>query len=362
MRKVVVVDGDILTPLGNLQTTWESMLAGRSGIVRQGFGSMKGQWPLGIIADTGNGGSWKRLQIVFDRLFNSLPVLPEKTELVCATTKAAVDEFLVKDGEHHEGQPWQVADWLARQLSLTGSATTVSAACASGTLAIIQGAMKIAGGECDHVLVVGFDLVGEFILAGFDSLKALSAVGARPFDQHRDGLSLGDGAGWLLLSTEKKERISALPLTHLESWGISCDATHITAPCRGSSGLIDVFGQIIGASNVSIGGINAHGTGTIYNDAMELRAFTDRCEAGTPVCSTKGALGHSLGASGIIEALLSVLSLQHNILPPTFGLKTPEESSCALSGTQPLPLLHPSVVTCNSGFGGINAALFMTSC
>jgi 3-oxoacyl-(acyl-carrier-protein) synthase len=360
MRKVVVVDGDILTPLGNLQTTWESLLAGKSGIVQQSFGNLKGQWPLGIIADSGNDGRWQRFQVVFDRLFSSLPVLPDKTELICATTKGAVDEYLVKDGEHHEGQPWRVAELLASQLSLTGSATTVSAACASGTLAIIQGAMKIVAGECDHVLVVGFDLVGEFILTGFDSLKALSAGGARPFDVHRDGLSLGDGAGWLLLSAEKKEGASASPLAHLESWGISCDATHITAPCREASGLIDVFDQIIGTSSVPIGGINGHGTGTIYNDAMELRAFTEKCEAGTPVCSTKGALGHSLGATGVIEALLCARSLQHNILPPTVGLVTPEESSCLLSGTQPLHLLYPSVVSCNSGFGGINAALFMT--
>ena len=163
-----------------------------------------------------------------------------------------------------------------------------------------------------------------------------------------------------MLSKEKKDGASASPLAHIESWAFSCDATHITAPCRKASGLIDVFDQIISTSNISIGGINAHGTGTIYNDAMELRAFTEMCEAGTPVCSTKGALGHSLGATGVIEALLSVLSLQHDVLPPTVGLMVPEESSCLLSGTKPLSLLHPSIVTCNSGFGGINAALFMT--
>lgn len=360
MRKVVVVDGDILTSLGNLQTTWDSLLAGKSGIVKQGFGKMKGQWPLGVIADTGNDGSWKRFQKVFNRLLSSLPVLPENTDLICATTKAAVDEFLSKEDGTHDGQPWQVADWLARHLSLAGTATTVSAACASGTLALIQGAMKIAASECDHVLVVGFDLVGEFILTGFDSLKALSANGARPFDRNRDGLSLGDGAGWVLLSVENKEQANASPLAYLERWAISCDATHITAPCRKASGLIEVFDQIIGTSNEVIGGINAHGTGTVYNDAMELHAFAERCEAGIPVCSTKGALGHSLGASGIIEALLSVLSLQNNILPPTVGLINPEESSCMLSGTRALPLLHPTVVTCNSGFGGINAALYLT--
>jgi 3-oxoacyl-(acyl-carrier-protein) synthase len=360
MRKVVIVDGDILTPLGDLQSTWKNLLAGKSGIHRQGLGAMQGLWPLGIIEDIGEGaGSWERFQQLFKRLFTALPVLPENTQLICATTKAAVDELLNTD-QKFNGQPWQVADWLANHLTISGHSTTVSAACASGTLAIIQGAMRIRNGECDHVLVVGFDLLAEFILTGFDSLKALSVNGAKPFDQHRDGLSLGEGAGWLLLSAENLTQSTDKPLAHINNWGISCDATHITAPCRNASGLINLFTTMTSDGSIHVGGINAHGTGTVYNDAMELLAFSTTCEEGMPVCSTKGALGHSLGAAGIIEAMLSVMSLRDSALPPTFGLSNPAASSCALSGTEILKLRYPSIVSCNSGFGGINAALLLT--
>lgn len=360
-RKVVFTAGDILTPLGNLQETWDSLLACRTGIVQQEFGSLAGQWPLGLIEEIPDGiGSWSRLQSIFDRLFSSLPEIPEKTHLFCATTKGAVDELL-EDGREKLGQPWQISDYLAGRLGLTESKTTVSAACASGTLAIIQGAMKIAAGQCDHVLVVGCDLVAEFILTGFDSLQALSPEGARPFDQGRNGLSLGDGAGWILLQAEESIQPNTNVLATLDSWAISCDATHITAPCRRASGLIAAFDKLLADASVLIGGINAHGTGTVYNDAMELLAFNKRCEPGIPVCSVKGALGHSLGAAGVVEAMLSLLSLEHNMLPPTVGLVIPEKSSCVLSGGEPLPLLYPSVVTSNSGFGGINAALLLIS-
>ncbi len=360
MRKVVIVDGDILTPLGDLQTTWTQLLAGKSGIRRRGLGSMQGQWPLGIIDDIGEGGgSWERLQQVLNRLLTTLPVLPENTQLICATTKAAIDELLIRP-ENLNGQPWQVADWLADHLNIAEQATTVSAACASGTLAIIQGAMRISAGECDHVLVAGFDLLAEFILTGFDSLKALSRDGAKPFDQHRDGLSLGEGAGWLLLSAENVTESGNPPLARIENWAISCDATHITAPCRKASGLIEVFKHFTTDGSIPIGGINAHGTGTVYNDAMELLAFSSTCDAGIPVCSVKGALGHTLGAAGILEALLSAMSLKQMVLPPTFGLKSPAESSCTLSGTEQLKLRYPSIVSCNSGFGGINAGILFT--
>ncbi len=360
MRKVVLIDGNILTPLGDLRSTWNSLLSGRSGIIQQEFGSVTGRYPLGIIEDLPLGkSSWNRLQSMFDRLFVNLPVLPEKTLLFCATTKAAVDDVLHEKAELH-GQPWQIADYLVNLLGLTERGTTVSAACASGTLAIIQGAMRIAGGECDHALIVGIDMVTEFTLSGFDSLKALSSEGARPFDTKRNGLSLGEGAGWVLLASEDSVRSREKILASLESWSISCDATHITAPCRRASGLIAAIEIITEEASVPIGGVNAHGTGTIYNDSMELLAFDTKCQPGIPVCSVKGGLGHSLGAAGVVESLLSSLSLQHNILPPTIGLETPEESNCILSGQEPLPLLYPSILTCNSGFGGINAALFLT--
>ena len=359
MRKVVITDGDILTALGNLSSTWRGLVAGNSGINSTGFEGLEGQWPLGFIPGVNGAlGSYERLQSTFDLLFSNLPPLPTNTKLICATTKGAVDE-LISPSEQVKGQPWQVDMELAERLKIQERPLTVSAACASGTLAIINGAMMIASGECDHVLVVGFDLLARFVLTGFDSLKALSTEGAKPFDKNRDGLSLGDGAGWLLLSAEESVLPSKLPLAYLESWAVTCDATHITAPCRNASGLIAALEQITKNSKQEIGGINAHGTGTMYNDAMELLAFSKICEQDIPVCSVKGALGHSLGAAGVIEALIGVRSLEHNILPPTVGLNTASDSSCKLSGEDSLQLLHPTVLSCNSGFGGINAGILL---
>jgi len=360
MKNVVIVGGDILTPLGDLKSTWEGLNNGESGLRLREFPNIKGQYPLGMIEVLDNNfGSWSRLQAMLDLLLARLPQLPENTQLFCATTKGAVDE-LIENPHVGYGQPWQVADYLAEKLGIKSKAGTVSGACASGTIAIIQGAMRISGGECDHALIIGYDLLAEFVLSGFDSLKALSSKGAKPFDRHRTGLSLGDGAGWLLLSADDKVISRDTIVARLDCWAISCDATHITAPCRKASGLIMALDTILAESTQTIGGINAHGTGTVYNDAMELLAFDTKCAPCTPVCSVKGALGHSLAAAGIVEALLSVKSLQHGVMPPTVGLEAVEECGCVLSGEHALPILHPSVLTCNSGFGGINAALLLT--
>ena len=361
MQNIVVTGGDILTSLGDIQTTWNAMLTGKSGLMSHQLSSVKSELPIGIITDLeGGGGSWLRLKNMLARLLVNVPVLPDNTHLFCAPTKGAVDELLSAP-QLAEGQPWQLADYIKEILCLKGQAATVSAACASGNLAIIQGAMRIATGACDHALIVGVDLVGDFIVAGFDSLKALSTEKAKPFDIYRDGLSLGDGGGWLLLSaTEKCDEITNEPLACLEGWGISCDATHITAPCREASGLKAALGQILHSAGIEIGGINAHGTGTVFNDAMELLAFNEVCGNQVPICSVKGAIGHTLGAAGVVEAMISVQSLKHTILPPTIGLIDPAKEAGMISGERALQLNHPSILSCNSGFGGINAAIYLT--
>jgi len=355
-RRVAVVAGNALTALGDLEQTWNGLLAGKTGLQRQHWDVVLPEYPLGLIDGLpGHGTTWPRLQSLFDRLFADLPVLAPETWLFIATTKGAVDEYLGTDPAP-AGQPWQLADVLATRLGLTGSVRLVSAACASGTLALIQAAIAIRNGDCGLALVAGFDLVGDFILAGFDSLKALSVTTPKPFDRSRDGLALGDGGAWVLLAAE--DVLVDAPLAWLERWGMSCDATHITAPCRYASGLKRTMNQLFQEPRF-VGGINAHGTGTVYNDAMELVAFNELCTPGTPVCSVKGALGHSLGAAGVIEALLSVKSLDQMVLPPTVGLESAGEGRVSLSGEKSLELRAPTVLSCNSGFGGINGAILL---
>ncbi len=359
MRKAVVVGGDICTPLGDLKDTWKNLQAGKSGLVIREFGGAPEPLPLGFIDGLkGDYGSWQRMESLFDRLFATLPPLPAGTKLFCATTKGAIDESVDISGAGL-GQPWQIADYLTTRLGLQSAGIMVSAACASSLISVIQGVMAIGDGSCDHALIVGVDLLSDFVVTGFSSLKALSPTCARPFDQSRDGLSLGDGAGWMLLSAEECCVLGNKPKITVDGWAITCDATHITAPSRDAVGLISALQQVSLYANAGIGGVNAHGTGTMFNDAMELVAFREVLEAKTPVCSVKGALGHSLAAAGVVEAALSVRSLVSEVLPPTVNLTEVEKTNCRFSGTSSLPLLAPSILTCNSGFGGINAALYL---
>ena len=360
MREVYLTAGGMLTGAGSLNQTWSTLLAGRTAL-HTDTGLLETDFPLGIIPGLKQPvGTAARLDELLDHLFIDLPPLPEDMPLICASTKGAVDELLT-DRATDSGQIWQLGEQIRACLELKGEASIVSAACASGTIAVIQAGMRISSGETDQALVVGLDILSHFVVGGFTSLQGLSPAPCRPFDQQRDGLSLGEGGCWLLLTAKRPDHSAeGIHPCRLESWSISCDATHITAPCRNASGLIRVLEELQSKTTIPIGGINAHGTGTVYNDAMELLAF-DRClPEQTPVCSVKGCIGHCLGGAGCIEIILAMKSLQENCLPPTVGLATHEKSNMRLSGSRQLELLHPSILSCNSGFGGINAAVLLS--
>jgi len=195
-------------------------------------------------------------------------------------------------------------------------------------------------------------------------LQALSHTVCRPFDRHRDGLVLGEGAAVVLLSHAEPAGGAgedSMPMGLLSGWGISCDAVHITAPARDARGLVSAIRSATLGVTRTVGAINAHGTATVYNDAMELLAFKQIWQMGEiPVFhSVKGSLGHCLGAAGVIEACMSLKSLAAGFIPPTAGLREPQEQGMNASGDTALPLGHQSVLSCNSGFGGINAAVLL---
>jgi 3-oxoacyl-(acyl-carrier-protein) synthase len=122
------------------------------------------------------------------------------------------------------------------------------------------------------------------------------------------------------------------------------------------------FKEATSELQLPVGGINTHGTGTFYNDAMEMTAMRSCWQQNVPPFhSVKGAIGHCLGAAGVIEAAIAVRSLQEGYLPPTVGLATNEDASLPVSGSRPLPLLSPSILSCNAGFGGINAAILLSA-
>ena len=241
----------------------------------------------------------------------------------------------------------------------------LNAACASSTAALALGAEMIRQGEARAVLVCAADVVSRFTFTGFCALRALTPAVCRPFDLRRDGLCLGDGAGALLLADEKTAAQSGRPpRARLAGWAIGNDATHITAPARDGCGLTAAIRralEVAGLTPDEIQAFCAHGTGTVYNDAMELTALENVFGARRfPVFSIKGALGHTLGAAGVIEAALCAEALRTRTAPPTAGCAQPEPRAAGRVADREQAFAGQTILTANSGFGGVNAALIFT--
>jgi len=359
MNRPVIVATAILTALGDLAATWQGLLAGRTGLKAGQLPAPLDRYPVGIVPSlTGSWGSAARQKQLYRRLLAALPELPPESGLVISTTKGAVDELL-QAGPPWPGQPWDLAQEIGKAAGLTGPRTTVSGACASGTIALIRAAQIIKNGEGPAtVLVIGIDLLSIFVTGGFARLHALTQESCRPFDRHRDGLALGEAAGGVLITSVAEAQRRGWPgLAEIDGWGVSGDAGHITAPCREASGLKRALALCTADGQKKVGAVNAHGTGTKFNDAMEIKAFREALPPGTPYHSVKGVIGHTLGAAGVIEVALAVQTLAAGVIPPTVGLREPEPDSGRLSGHDAQLLLHPAILSCNSGFGGINAAV-----
>jgi 3-oxoacyl-(acyl-carrier-protein) synthase len=214
-------------------------------------------------------------------------------------------------------------------------------------------------------LVGGSDALCPFTLSGFHALQALDAAPCRPFDQNRGGLNLGEGAAVLALETLATARKRSAPiLAVLRGWAMTNDAFHLTAPHEQGRGLAECMLLAMERADVApddVGYVNAHGTGTLLNDAAETRAyeraFGQRARP-VPVSSTKSYFGHCLGAAGAIEAAVTISGIRAGVLYPTLRLSEPIETPAVewLTG-QPRRQQLPLAMTVSAGFGGSNAAL-----
>jgi 3-oxoacyl-(acyl-carrier-protein) synthase len=291
-------------------------------------------------------------------------ILPHGTGLIVATTKAETGRIeaaakvtgAVCPGR---GLPGTFARDLALELGATGPVLAVSNACASGTIALLQAARILSRGQTRHVLCVGVDIVSDFVMSGFTALRAMSERPCRPFDAARDGLSVGEGAAAVLLTSDA-DSVRSAPWA-LQGWGSSNDANHITGPSRDGSGLALAMRRALHTAGVAPGQIeylSAHGTGTVYNDAMEAKAFAAVFGSDSPpVSSVKGYIGHTMGAAGLVEAVLCTHVIAQGLIPATLGLED-------VGVDEPLRLLSRHLdarvdraLSVNSGFGGVNAAV-----
>ncbi|MEK6623010.1 MAG: beta-ketoacyl-[acyl-carrier-protein] synthase family protein [Planctomycetota bacterium] len=253
---------------------------------------------------------------------------------------------------------------LFKELELKGDYFILSNACASGTDAIGHAFNAIRQGAYDVAICGGYDVMSEFSFAGFNSLMAITPTLCMPFDKKREGLVLGEGAGILVLEEAGYAvRRNARILGEIAGYGASADACHLTSPePSGTGAAIAINKALKDAGYPQIDYINAHGTGTKYNDIMEtnaiVRVFGDAARE-IPVSSIKPMIGHLLGGAGAVEAIVSLLSIIHKTLPPNINYKTPDPE-CALNiVTEPLESDVKTVLSNSFGFGGSNASIII---
>ena len=276
--------------------------------------------------------------------------------LLLATTKADTDRWcdsLLDSPGDYRGGPAHLAQELAADLGVPGFA--VSAACASTPVALGIAGRAIVSARAQRVLVLAGDAIGDFIRDGFTALRAIDPRGCMPFDRDRAGLALGELAGALLLTADTTQGL------HLQGWGSSLDANHLTGPSRDGSGLERALRAALAMARQPISVVIGHGTGTRYNDDSESLAYA-RALPGVPVVAYKGLLGHSLGACGLGEVAIGSTISASTQVPGTVGMA---HQGCAGAIQVLPPGLHPrapgSILCANAGFGGINGVVIIGS-
>lgn len=245
---------------------------------------------------------------------------------------------------------------IANALGATGPVLTASTACTSGATAISIAADQVRSGRVRAAVAFGTDALCRTTTHGFASLGLHSAVGCRPFDIDRDGMCLGEGAAALLIERADDARArGARPLAVILGTGNTQDAHHLSTPDPSGGGAIRAMRRALADIDpADVGYVNAHGTGTVLNDAMEQLALGSVVPRAA-VSSTKGATGHTLGAAGALEAVFAVLALRDGVLPPNVGLERPAFDLDWVRAARPA---RPSVVmSVNFAFGGHNTAL-----
>lgn len=289
----------------------------------------------------------------------TINVASPDTLFMLSTTKGNIE--LIEQGEVNEEVQQRVslfntAKRIAGHFGSLVKPLVLSNACISGVLAIVMAKRLMQQGLYKQVVIIGADVLSRFIITGFQSLNAMSANPCKPFDNTRDGINLGECAATVILTTD-----SSLSKGVSVNGGSSTnDANHISGPSRTGAELAYAASAAmqqsgVGATDVSF--VSAHGTATVFNDEMEAKAFNLAGVAAVPVHSLKPHFGHTLGAAGVLESVLSYTSLlQHEVLPSTnyteSGVSQPVNVSKGLQTSNKNHALKTA-----SGFGGCNAAV-----
>jgi len=255
---------------------------------------------------------------------------------------------------------------LQNAFDFGGPIIIIANACASGANAIGHAFDQVRQGRAQRVLTGGYDGLSQMVFAGFDSLQALSPACCRPFDAARDGLALGEGAAMLALeSLESARERGAEILGEIAGYGAATDVHHLTQPHPQGDAAFQAMSAACELAEVrpnQIGYVNAHGTGTPLNDSAEAAAinrWAGEAVVSLPVSSTKGVIGHLLGAAGAVEALVCLMALREQWLPPNAGLEKPDPLCRFPLVAAPQDARFEHAASNSFGFGGANATLIL---
>ncbi|MEJ0101940.1 MAG: beta-ketoacyl synthase N-terminal-like domain-containing protein, partial [Bacteroidota bacterium] len=376
MREVFIVSDNIVSPLGiGSAHNFSQLRKGVSGIRLHDNVLLSSQPVYASLLDDkaeSPGKEENQAYTKFEKLLissiddalNKTQINPgdERTVLIISSTKGNISlvesDPLLKNVKERVSLS-SSAKIVAQHFNFSVSPVVVSHACISGLVAIITGMRLLQSGKYEHAVVTGADVITKFILSGFQSFQAISAGPCKPFDAARNGITLGEGAATVILSVNKPSSAGFVKIT---GGSVSNDANHISGPSRTGEELYQAINAAIEESGITgddIDFISAHGTATMYNDEMEARAIHLAGMQDIPVNSLKGYYGHTLGAAGLIETVISLHSLKENVVLPTKGYCEPGTSKPVNVFTG---LKEGSFTTClktASGFGGCNAAIVL---
>lgn len=313
---------------------------------------------------TGEDRAWGLLEQAANEALSGHELDPSvRRGVMLGTTKGRLQDVL--RGKTDDPFASLCADF-AHKVGALGPVRTLGAACASSSAAMGEAYDALHGGQCDEVIVAGVEALHRFVYAGFHALKALSPEPARPFDGSRKGLSMGEAAVVFMLESEGRARANGRQvLAYLDGYGLAMDAHDQTAPHPKGQGLVNACRQALklaGWEPSQLGRYHAHGTATPHNDRMESAA----CEAlfgprGMPLTSSKGSVGHTLGAAGALDTLICALALRRRELWKVTGLHEIDPALTVAAVQERRAHEQPTALVATAGFGGINTALAISA-
>ena len=384
-KEIYITDYNCVTPLGfDVSSNWNNLVKGNSGVALHKVIENQEAFYASMIDteklnkefnDNFENQDFTRLEKMFLLSLKSLVEkhpITEETAFILSTTKGNISLLKNQTGLPEGVYLSSLAQKIADYFGFKTKPIVVSNACVSGVMAIAVAKNMILAGKYKDAFIIAGDEVSEFVISGFNSFQAIGTGPCKPYDKNRNGINIGEATAAMYITSGHCEERSDEAISQNEKFRFKVlgdsavnDANHISGPSRTGDGLFASIKTAMTEANVipeQIDFISAHGTATLYNDEMEAIAFNRMELQNVPLNSMKGYYGHCLGASGLLESIISMESARHEVLIPS---KNFEEEGISLplniiKENQPAKIKY--ILKTASGFGGCNAAVVLEKC